>query len=80
MDDDPLILAVKISMENHYHARAYIEKLLHNLNSHMDEGVKEMKENISNSTSSQHIIYKQINPTLSVHSVYKTSTHINKHH
>ena len=39
-----------------------------------------MKENISNSTSSKRITYKQINPSLSVHSVHKTKTHINEHH
>ena len=69
MEDDPLILAVKIYMENRYHTRTYIEGLLHIPNSDIDEGVGKMKENISNATSSKRIIYKQINPTLSLHSI-----------
>ena len=58
----------------------YIEELLHIPNSDIDESGREMKENVSNSTSLKRIVYKQINLTLSVHLVYYTNTLINEHH
>ena len=78
MEDDPLTLAIKISMENRYQTRPYIAELLQTSTSDIDDGVREMKENISNSTSSKRVVYKQINPTLSVHPVYKSRTRINE--
>ena len=80
MEDDPLTLAIKMSMENRYQTRAYIAQLLHSTASDIDEGVREMKENISTSESSKRVTYKQINPDLSVHSVYRSDAHINEHH
>ena len=38
-----------------------------------------MKDNISNSDSSKRTTYKQINPDLSVHSVYKSKIPINEY-
>ena len=80
MEDDPLVLAIQISMEHRYQTRTYIEGLLHTSTSDIDEGVREMKDNILNSTSSRRLVYKEISPSLSVNSVYNAKTHINEHH
>ena len=39
MEDDPLNLAIKISMENRYQTRPYIAELLQTSTSDIDDGV-----------------------------------------
>ena len=79
MEDDPLTLAIKTSMENSYQTQPYIAELLSISTNDIENGVREMKDNISNSDSSKRTTYKQINPDLSVHSVYKSKIPINEH-
>ncbi|MPC73062.1 hypothetical protein E2C01_067380 [Portunus trituberculatus] len=80
MQDDPLVLSLKIAMDHDYQTRAYINNLLHNVYDDIEEEVSELKVGILNSTSSKCITYKEINPDLSVHSVYKGKTHVYEHH
>ena len=79
MEDDPLTVAIKTSMENRYQTQPYIAELLSISTNDIENGVREMKDNISNSDSSKRTTYKQINPDLSVHSVYKSKIPINEH-
>ena len=44
------------------------------------EGVELLKTSIYKSTSTKRITYREINPTLSVHSVYTAKTHVYEPH
>lgn len=80
MEGDPLVLVFEIASGNQHQTRNHIHKLLHTVTDDINEGVRELNWNISISTSSRRRTYKEINPILSVHSVYETKSHINEHH
>ena len=80
MKDGPLILSVKLVLENQYQTRTYIIDLLHADTDDLVEGVELLKTNIYNSGSTKRITYREINPTLSVHSVYRANTHVYEPH
>ena len=79
MDDDPLSLSIKIVLENRYQSRAFVENLIYYEVDDIAEGLREIKANISRSTSSKRVLYKEINPTLSSHPLYKAETHVREH-
>ena len=67
-------------MEIQYQTRTYVENLIHIINDNKTEGIRALKDNISNSTSSKRVTYKQMNPDLSVQPVYVAKTPVNEHH
>ena len=80
MEDDPLILSIKFVRKYQYQTRTYIDNLVYAVTDDIEKGFRELKANIINSTSSRRIIYKEINPNLSVHSECEAKTHVSEHY
>lgn len=79
MRDDPLIFAINTITTERHNSRAYILGLP---NDNVDDifiATETMKSNVNVSTSSRRTVYKEINPGLSVSSIYTTKHNKARH-
>ncbi len=81
MEDDPSALSLRTVMDNQYRTQAYINELLLHANiNDIEMGFNELKTKLLDSNSSRRIVYKDLNPNLSVHSAYNTKCCVTEHH
>lgn len=80
MEDDPFALSLRNVMEIQYRTRTYIDDLLSHANTNdIEVGFNELKTKLLVSNSSRRIVYRDLNPNLSVHSVYNTKDIVSEH-
>ncbi len=70
MDEDPLIFAIKTSLNNRLNTRSFISQLINDDRNDIHTAMEKLKCDISASDSSRRVTYKAINPSLSVHDIY----------
>ncbi len=80
MQDDPLIFAINTVLDHRYTTRTYVSGLIGNYVDDISEAIETMKQNITESTSSRRVTYREINPSLSVHNIYSVKHNIKEHH
>ena len=72
MSDDPLMFALKITERDNKELNRCISEILANNDPLMHDNAKR-KESILSSTRTKTITYREINPTLTVHPIYKST-------
>ncbi len=80
LDDDPIGYSIRTAMENRYCTTTYVESLLRGGIDDVAEGLSQVKANICNSTSTKRSTYKEMNPSLTSHSIYMTKANVSEHH
>ena len=78
LDDDPLMLALKIVMDARYNTRHYINEFIQNNVDDIDVGMRELENILRDSASSRRITYREINPSLSLHDIYTAQENLNE--
>lgn len=81
MEDDSFALSLRIVMENEYRTRTHISDLLSHANiNDIEVALNVLKAKRLESNSSRRIVYTDLSPNLSVHSVYTTKYSVSEHH
>lgn len=69
MVDDPWVHVVNLVLVTKTPISQFVNSLIHTVEDDLSVGMKEIKQSISESTTSRRIIYKSLNPSLEVHDV-----------
>ena len=77
MDDDPLIHTVRLVQGYSDQVSRYINDITFNNSNDAEEAKRQMRLNITNSTSSRLHFYKIVNPNLGVHDIYTNNIKVN---
>ena len=81
MRDDPFVLSLKIVMDNQYRTQAYINELLLDAKiNDIEREFNDLKTKLLHSNSSRRIVYRDLNPDLSVQPVYNAKYSVKEHH
>lgn len=70
MPDDPLSLAIYMTLNERYHTKTFVSDLRFDHQDDIAVGIQSIKQNIFLSDSSRKITHKKTNPDLTVHDVY----------
>ena len=69
LGDDPLILAINLAQDNGSKMETVIDMVTQS-DDYMVWGLINLRERIQESERSKYVMYKMVNPSLSVHNVY----------
>ena len=79
-EDDPLTHVIKLVIETNTPTSRIVRELISTEETDLTVAMLNVKDGIINSISSRRITYKEVNPSLSVHYVYKGRHTINETH
>ena len=80
MSDDPWAHALNLTLATNTPTSKHIQNLINNSLDDIKAGIQSVKQSILNSSSSRRLTYKVLNPTLTVHEVYKCRGKVNEVH
>ena len=80
MFDDPWAHAVRLTLATNTPTSKHIQSLINNSTYDIKAGIEFVRQSIINSASSRRLTYKVLNPSLTVHEVYKCRGHVNEVH
>ena len=80
MPDDPWAHAVKLTLATNTPTSKHIKSLINNSVDDIKVGIEYVRQSILNSSSSRRTTYKLLNPTLTVHNMYKCRGNVNEVH
>ena len=78
LDNDPLMFALHLIQDSGSQSARYIDELLAD-EDYYTKGVEQLKETVRNSAKSKIVVYRQMNPELNVHEIYKQLNPIPEH-
>ena len=80
MTDDPLVLAIYITINARFNTGTYVSQLLNHDINDISVAMETLKRDLFLSASSRRVTYKEINPDLSVHDIYTCGRRIREDH
>lgn len=78
MVDDPLAYVMKLCFDNNTPSSRYIRDIIDNDIDDIAQSLEKLKNEISMSDSNRILVYKSINPDLSVHPIYSSKVKVNE--